>query len=159
MAARGPQNGQRGLERGLPLCFWHLRQLLPNKFFDLITPSMRKVDDGEKKKENNGKNSGHYVIATPPLVPKMAMLKYEDDLKYEKSFEYEDDLQIGNNLILTKPNQIYQTKPNLPNQTYQSKSTNQILPYQTYQTKPTIPNLPKQNLQNKSTKQNSSQYI
>ena len=25
MAARGPQNGQRGLERGLPLCFWHLR--------------------------------------------------------------------------------------------------------------------------------------
>ena len=58
MAARGPQNGQRGLERGLPLCFGHLLQLLLNKFFDLITPSMRKVDNGEKK-ENNVLYSGH----------------------------------------------------------------------------------------------------
>ena len=37
-------------------------QLLPNKFFDPSTPSMRNIDDGEKekkKKENNGGNSGH----------------------------------------------------------------------------------------------------
>ena len=36
MAARGPQNGRRGLERGLPLGFW----ALPSKFFDATTPSM-----------------------------------------------------------------------------------------------------------------------
>ena len=37
-------------------------KMWPNKFFDLSTPSMRKIDDGErkkKKKENNGGNSGH----------------------------------------------------------------------------------------------------
>ena len=44
MAARGPQNGLRGLESCLPLDFCSL-----NKFFDPSTPSMRKVDDGEKK--------------------------------------------------------------------------------------------------------------
>ena len=42
--ARGPQNGRLGLERGLPL----------NKFFE-ITPSMRKVDDGEKKRKKKEK--------------------------------------------------------------------------------------------------------
>ena len=45
MANRGPQNGQRDLERGLT------RQLSQNKFFDPSTPSMRKSDDGEKKKK------------------------------------------------------------------------------------------------------------
>ena len=56
MAARGPQNGRRGLERGL---------LLLNKSFDPSSPSMRKVDNGEKKdkkekrKENNDVYSGH----------------------------------------------------------------------------------------------------
>ena len=51
MAARGPQNGQWGLERCLPL-----------GFFYLSTPSMRKGDDtGEETggKENNDENSGH----------------------------------------------------------------------------------------------------
>ena len=35
-------------------------QLSLNKFFDTSTPSMRKVDDGEKKKkENNVVSRGH----------------------------------------------------------------------------------------------------
>ena len=50
--------------------FGRSRQLSLNKFFDRSTPSMRKVDDGEKKKrkEKNGVFSGHYVIASslPP---------------------------------------------------------------------------------------------
>ena len=59
MATRGPQNG-------------HFEPLLLNKFFDPSTPSMRKGrDGGEKKsekvrKENNGGNSGHYVVASRP---------------------------------------------------------------------------------------------
>ena len=44
MAARGPQSGQWGLERCLTLTF-------ANKFFDPSTPSMRKVDDGETKRQ------------------------------------------------------------------------------------------------------------
>ena len=44
VAASGPQNG-------LPLGFWHSKQLSLNKFFNLSTPSLRKVDDGEKRKE------------------------------------------------------------------------------------------------------------
>ena len=45
MAARGPKNGWRALER----CwvFWRSRQLLLDKFFDLDTPSMRKGRDGK----------------------------------------------------------------------------------------------------------------
>ena len=39
--------------------FGHSKQLLLNKFFDPSTPSMRKVDDGEEKKENNDVYSGH----------------------------------------------------------------------------------------------------
>ena len=62
MAARGPQNGRRGLERGLPLGFGALSL---NKFFDPNAPSMRKVDDEKiKRKENNGVFSGNYVIAS-----------------------------------------------------------------------------------------------
>ena len=55
MAARGPQNGQWGLERGLPLGFGRSRQLSLNKFFDRSTPSMRKVDDGKRKKKRKEK--------------------------------------------------------------------------------------------------------
>ena len=36
-----------------PQVFGHYKQLLLNKFFDPSTPPMRKVDNGEKKKENN----------------------------------------------------------------------------------------------------------
>ena len=47
-----------------PYVFGHSKQLSLNKFFDQSTPSMRKVDDGEKKrkkkeKENNDVYSGH----------------------------------------------------------------------------------------------------
>ena len=54
------------------------RQLSLNKFLDPSTPSMRKVDDGEKKKKRKEKRekygvfSGHYVIASslPPERPR-----------------------------------------------------------------------------------------
>ena len=45
-----------------PQVFGDSKQLLKNKFFDPSTPSMRKVDDGEKKKkekENSVVYSGH----------------------------------------------------------------------------------------------------
>ena len=77
ITARGPQNGRRGLERCLPLGFRHFLQLWQNKFFDLSTPSMRKVDDGEQKREKREKNgvfSGHYVIASS-LLPKRRPLE------------------------------------------------------------------------------------
>ena len=53
MAARELQNGRRGLESGLPLGSGVLLSTLLNRCFDLNTPSMRKVDDGEKKKEKS----------------------------------------------------------------------------------------------------------
>ena len=49
MAARGPKNGRRGLERGVPAGFGLSKQLLLNKFFDPSTPSMRKGRDRGKK--------------------------------------------------------------------------------------------------------------
>ena len=56
MAARGPQNGRWGLERGLPLGFGTLSL---NEFFDLSTPSMRKVDDrGKKTGKKRGREMG-----------------------------------------------------------------------------------------------------
>ena len=39
--------------------FGHSRQLLQNKFFDMSTHSIRKVDDGEEKGKNNVIYSGH----------------------------------------------------------------------------------------------------
>ena len=49
-----------GVWKGVyPQVFEHSKQLLLNKFFDPSTPPMRKVDDGEKKKENNDVYSGH----------------------------------------------------------------------------------------------------
>ena len=56
MAARGPQNDGRVLERCLPLGFWRSKQLLLNKFFGPSTPSMRKVDNGEEKNGGETKN-------------------------------------------------------------------------------------------------------
>ena len=45
-----------GVWKGVsPWVFGRSKQLLLNKFFDPITPSMRKVDDGEKKKEQKKK--------------------------------------------------------------------------------------------------------
>ena len=52
-----------GVWKGVyPQVLGRSRQLSLNKFFDANTPSMRKVDDGEKKKEKREKNvvfSGH----------------------------------------------------------------------------------------------------
>ena len=46
-----------GVWKGVyPWIVGHFRQLSLNKFFDPSTPSMRKIDDGEKKK--NGKKNG-----------------------------------------------------------------------------------------------------
>ena len=55
-----------GVWKGVqPLVIGRSRQLSLNKVFDPSTPSMRKVDDGEKKRkekkkerEKNGENSG-----------------------------------------------------------------------------------------------------
>ena len=58
MAARGPQNGRRGLERGLPLGFGTLSL---NKFLDPSTPSRRKVDYREKKRK---KKIRTFIVAT-----------------------------------------------------------------------------------------------
>ena len=67
--------------------FGRCRQLSLNKFLDPSTPSMRKVDDGEKKKKRNEKKeknvvfSGHYVIASSrppgrrPLERRMLVLE------------------------------------------------------------------------------------
>ena len=60
MAARGPQNGGRGLG----LDFGHSKQLSLNKFFDPSTPSMRKARDrGETGKKGGEEKqdifSGH----------------------------------------------------------------------------------------------------
>ena len=51
MAARGPQNGRRGLEKSLPQGFGRFKQLSLNKFFDPSTPSMRKGLDREEMEE------------------------------------------------------------------------------------------------------------
>ena len=50
----------------LPLDFGRSKQLLLNKFFDPSTPSMRKVDNREKKRKKKVVFSGHYVIASRP---------------------------------------------------------------------------------------------
>ena len=50
MTAKGLQNCQQGLKRCLPLDLWVLHQLSQNKCFNPNTPSMRKVDNGEKQK-------------------------------------------------------------------------------------------------------------
>ena len=55
-------------------------------------------------------------------------LKYNYDLKYEDDFLYGDNNKYEDNLKSTTPKQIYRTKtkptnltrPNLPNQKYQS---------------------------------------
>ena len=51
MAARGPQNGRRGLERGPTLGYWALPSSFAKKVFDPSTPSMRKGRDGGEKKK------------------------------------------------------------------------------------------------------------
>ena len=43
-----------------PKVFGHSKQLSLNKFFDPSTLSMRKVDDGEKKKEKKSENNDVY---------------------------------------------------------------------------------------------------
>ena len=50
MAARGPKSGRWGLEIGQTLGYWILLSTFAIQVFDLSTPSMRKVDDREKKK-------------------------------------------------------------------------------------------------------------
>ena len=60
MAAWGPKNGLRGLER----CS---KQLLLNKSFDPSTPSMRKVDYREKKR----KKIMSFLVATNVVASRL----------------------------------------------------------------------------------------
>ena len=55
MAAMGPQNGRRGLERCLPLDFGYSKQLSLNTFIDPSTPFMRKGRNGENREKTGGK--------------------------------------------------------------------------------------------------------
>ena len=62
-----------GVWKGVqPQVIGHFEPLSLNKFFDPSTPSMRKGRDGgeksemKKMKENNGGNSGHFVVASRP---------------------------------------------------------------------------------------------
>ena len=50
----------------------------------------------------------------------------------------------------------YQTKPNLPNPTYQTQPTKPNLPSQVYQTRPTKQNLPNKTYKTKPTKPNQT---
>ena len=61
MAARGPQNGRRGLERGVPL--GRSEQLSLNKFFDPNTLYVRKGNSGE----NGEKKRLKRIVATTSL--------------------------------------------------------------------------------------------
>ena len=65
MAARGPKMAD-GVWKGVfPLVWEHSRQLSLNKFFDRSTPSIRKVDDGKRKK--NEKKRLMRIVATTSL--------------------------------------------------------------------------------------------
>ena len=50
-----PPRGPKMAEGVYPQVFGRSKQLSLNKFFDPSTPSMRKVDDGEKKKKKKEK--------------------------------------------------------------------------------------------------------
>ena len=67
------RNGLQDVERGQPLDFWALLQLLLNMFLDSSIPSMREVDDvGEtgKKGKKDDVNSGH--LCRCQSTPRMA---------------------------------------------------------------------------------------
>ena len=55
MAARGPKMADGVWKVVYPMVFGRSRHLLLNKFFDLISLSMRKVDKGKKKKKEKKK--------------------------------------------------------------------------------------------------------
>ena len=63
MATRGCQNGRKGLNMGVPPGFGRSRQLSLNKFLDPNTPSMRKVDDREKKKRKEKRKEKNVVFS------------------------------------------------------------------------------------------------
>ena len=63
MAARDPKMAD-GVWKGVqPKVIGHFKQLSPNKFFDLSTPSMRKGDGGEKNGGKNGKRKKKKITA------------------------------------------------------------------------------------------------
>ena len=54
-----------GVWKGVyPLIFGHSKQLSLNKFFDPSTPSMRKVDNGEKRKRKKKEIIMTFIVAT-----------------------------------------------------------------------------------------------
>ena len=63
MAAMGPQNGQQGLEWGVPI-IGRYEKLSQNRFIDWSTPSLRKghrikTKKRKTKKQKNIGESGH----------------------------------------------------------------------------------------------------
>ena len=63
MAARGPQNGRENLESDSSPDFGRSRKVLLNKFFDPSTPSMREVDDREKKEKEKRKGEKEKIMS------------------------------------------------------------------------------------------------
>ena len=53
MATRGPQNGLQGLGRCATKGFWAVPSTFAKKFYDLGTPSIRKVEATEEKQGKN----------------------------------------------------------------------------------------------------------
>ena len=53
----GPKMADRVWKGAYPLIFGHSRQLSLNMFVDPSAPSLRKVDDGEKKKKRKKKEN------------------------------------------------------------------------------------------------------
>ena len=71
-----------GVWKGVyPQVFGCSKQLSPNKFFDLSTPSMRKGRDRGKKreKEKTDEKSGHYVIASSRPPERHALMPIPDE--------------------------------------------------------------------------------
>merc|ERR1711942_533989 len=58
MAARGPQNGRRGLERGPILGYWVLPSTFANKFFDPRTPCILTNQRPQNPKWPTGSGKG-----------------------------------------------------------------------------------------------------
>ena len=58
MVTRGPQNGRRGIESGLPLGFLALPSTLANKFFDPSTPYFDQSEASKFKMAARGPQNG-----------------------------------------------------------------------------------------------------
>ena len=140
MAARGPKNGQQGREKCLPQDFLTLQSTLANKVFDPSTPSMRKVDDGEKETKEKEERENNVVYSCH--LTSWLLTDWNADRSCQPA-----NIYLTYFSKQTKPKKSKHTKPNLASQTSQSKSDKP-----NFQRKPAKWIKPYQAFQNKSTK-------